>query len=241
MSSLCLWLHLSCLFLTKLWLNDWAKSDHQSCLHRLYITLLTPFPAKIRGLTAATLLFSSTCCWVSFKYEVDWCSLGKNWSDPEPCDKFVWTAMTASRFFAYNIQHVTGLPLLWRSFPYGASLCQVLSDGMYLQAQWVFFSQHVTHSSAFLVHLTLLSVGGRKRERREKGRERESVSNGSWPWWFQANAFQGQRWHESSWSNLAWRNKTGLDWTHGLIHLIPNERMTRFCWRLAPPCDRISF
>lgn len=106
---------------------------------------------------------------------------------------------------------------------------------------FLFFSQHATHSSAFLVHLAVLSVGGRKRERREKGRESESVSNGSWPWWFQANAFQGQRWHESSRSNLAWRNKTGFDWTHGLIHLIPKERMKRFCWRLAPPCDRISF
>lgn len=59
------------------------------------------------------------------------------------------------------------------------------SDQMVCICKHTVFSQNVTHSSAFLVHLAALSVGGvcereRKKERkRETGRESESVSNGS--------------------------------------------------------------
>lgn len=50
-------------------------------------------------------------------------------------------------------------------------------------------------------------VWERKRESRGKRRE-ERGSNGSKPWWFHANAFQGQRWSESSRSDPAWRSMT---------------------------------
>lgn len=44
------------------------------------------------------------------------------------------------------------------------------------------FSQHVTHSLAFLVHLTVLSVGGvcvRMKRRRGEKEKSEGVRNGS--------------------------------------------------------------
>lgn len=117
--------------------------------HRLYISLLTSCRAKIFKLTAATLHFSPPA--VGFLINTRWtwviserAKLGQS----RASDKSVWTAMTApliQRSVSCNTQHVTGIPLLWRSSPYWEGLCQVWSDGMDLHAQ--FFYLRMLHTA----------------------------------------------------------------------------------------------
>lgn len=96
----------------------------------------------------------------------------QNWARalwPKPF-KPPWLPHWLWGFSSRNAQHVTGAPLLWRSSPYWDSLCHVLSDGMYLRAT-PHHPRHATHSSAFLVPVAVLSVGGvcvRKRERERR-------------------------------------------------------------------------
>lgn len=168
-----MWYHLSCSSHTKLFFCCWAKSDCPSCSHRLYISLLTSPPCQDPYTHCCRTPFLSTCCRASVEYRVDWCSLGENETGPKPCDKFVWPAMTAS--LSHFFPQVT----------FNMSLVLLCSDVVllvgrlglpgfirwYVSTSTQLFSQHATRSSAFLVHLAVLSVGGVVRERtKEEGR-----------------------------------------------------------------------
>lgn len=138
----------------------------------------------------------------------------------------LYTSVTTSltlRVSHVACHHGSGIPHLWRSSPYWGFFvfifffffCHVSmfpSDGTHLQTPLPACNTRTDFFSSCSSLERRWCVWERKRERRE-----ECGSNGSKPWWFQANAFQGQRWSESSRSDPAWRNMTrALDRTHGI-------------------------